>query len=406
MPEKPVIYQGGQAGNDLYAGQSFPGYFPDPFAAFPFVSAGDTSQFAGVDPVIDTVANPHGGVQTEYKTASGATPLQITDAVKGQILNLMTNIMPVQDLHGYANPWPAGGGVNKYDAASIIIGYLDSSGAFVNNGSWCISDYIYITGDITITGFVNDGYSPYSCWYDSSKQFISSFKLGTNNLKTVTPPAGAEYVRISVPYIFREDVQVEYGTVATSWSPYSNICPITGWTGCSVYISPTTNPADATVYPCAWQDEAGTVYGGRIDVATGWMEVTHKTFSVSSWSGQWGAVDNGFAVFRSLPDGIRFPGMLSDQFVYSGLGYTSMPAWTFGGGNGVSSTVTFIIGSATTYAEAQQWFVDNGPITVYYQLDTPQYYQVPAVNIFTLDGTNHIWTNCGDTVNVGYAAVK
>ena len=62
------------------------------------------------------------------KTNLGAFP---TDTAEGSIASfpdgaddiplksLVVNIDPVQDLHGYDSPWPAGGGVNKIDVSAL-----------------------------------------------------------------------------------------------------------------------------------------------------------------------------------------------------------------------------------------------------------------------------------------------
>lgn len=396
MPEKPVIYQGGQAGNDLYAGQSFPGYFPDPFAAFPFVSAGDTSQFAGVDPVIDTVANPHGGVQTEYKTVSGATPLQITDAVKNQIYNLMTNIKPVQDLHGYDSPWPAGGGKNLYNVDNKTV---SAANTILEMDVAQNTDYTFSV-DITQTAL-------YVAYYDNGTWTTLTTKYTTTfitfNSGVYTKIRLTTYSGINeLPTKF----QLELGTIATSWEPYANICPITGWTGCNVYISPTTNPADATVYPCAWQDEAGTVYGGRIDVATGWMEVTYIGLQLTINRAYW---SNSTFTTISYPSDAASDvrgSTISSHFSrhiggWAGLAVGQFQA--FGGIIGANIPDVYDPATMRAYITAQE--AAGTPIWYVIHVE-PRYYQVPAVNMFTLDGTNHIWTNCGDNVSVTYAAVK
>ena len=45
------------------------------------------------------------------KTVKGSI-VSISDALAAPLRSLLVNIDPVQDLHGYDNPWPAGGGSN------------------------------------------------------------------------------------------------------------------------------------------------------------------------------------------------------------------------------------------------------------------------------------------------------
>lgn len=415
MPEKPRIDQGGQAGNDLYAGGAILNYFPDPWAATPFVSAGDTGLFAGFDPVVDKVSTPNfGGVVPEYKTASGAAPLHIADAVKGQIYSLLTNILPQQDLHGYASPWPAGGGKNKFDSSlfntdtSTTIVYTTYD---VGNGTYTMSspDYPIVANTANvffIAGSVTSGAS-------SDINGVTS-----SNSRTITVSDGHYTVAYrtrstSNPNRVEEyNWQIESGSSATTWTPYANICPIGGWTGCNVYISPTTTPADATVYPCVWQDEAGTVYGGRIDIASGWMEVTHitKTFDGTEayFPSYWGSMYvvqlnnehyNG-ALKCSIADPVNTLAGPRDGKCYAEY-------------NALNNRTSVGFGFAFAYATPADFaavvadlYSAGTPVQVTLSLGSPQYYQVPAVNIFTLDGNNYIWTDCGNEITASYVAAK
>ena len=58
-----------------------------------------------------------------------------------------------------------------------------------------------------------------------------------------------------------------------------NVRPISGWTGMTVN-------ANGTEIPISWESEAGTVYGGTLDVLTGRLTVTHKVIDLGSltWS--------------------------------------------------------------------------------------------------------------------------
>ena len=159
----------------------------------------------------------------------------ITDGADDLPVESMTvQIEPVQDLHGQSSPYPAGGGKNKFDKTAITdYYYFDEDGNPVSNSSWSVSDYISLSGTVTISGYGDSGSAPRSCWYDENKAFISSFQLPGNSF-TVAVPNGAVYARFSVRHNNLNTVQVELGSSATSYAPFSNICPISGWTGCKV----------------------------------------------------------------------------------------------------------------------------------------------------------------------------
>lgn len=123
------------------------------------------------------------------------------------------------------------------------------------------------------------------------------------------------------------DIQLEVGLSATTYEPY---------------ITPTT-------YTLSWQNEAGTVYGGSLNVTTGVMTVTHGY--IASYNGE------------------TLPGeWISDRDVYA-------PGTT-----------------PTNGAE------------VVYELATPQTYQLTPQQLFnTLYGVNNVWSDTGDST-VTYTA--
>ena len=53
-----------------------------------------------------------------------------------------------------------------------------------------------------------------------------------------------------------------------TFAPYANVCPITGWTECNIYVSPTEDPDDPNkvTYEVKFPNEEGTVYGGTVTI--------------------------------------------------------------------------------------------------------------------------------------------
>ena len=62
--------------------------------------------------------------QPVEKTVRGAI-VHITDALAEPARKLTAYIEPLQDLHGYDAPWPAGGGKNLFDKdhPNVVDGY-------------------------------------------------------------------------------------------------------------------------------------------------------------------------------------------------------------------------------------------------------------------------------------------
>lgn len=164
----------------------------------------------------------------------------VTDMV-APIESLVINFSPIQDLHGYDNPWPAGGGKNLCDPSTIIVGFWDGTGTYSADANYKTSALIPVEPSTNYTGtfFKADKTEVnklvYTEW-DSSENFIRQ----STALDSFVTTANTAYVRVrnynaqsslitSNNFLY----QFEKGS-ATSYAPYSNICPISGWTGANV----------------------------------------------------------------------------------------------------------------------------------------------------------------------------
>ena len=172
----------------------------------------------------------------------------VTDAVE-DAAGVKVKIEPVQDLHGYDHPWPAGGGKNLFDPSTI------------RDTSTTVQNSIVVSGnEITMT-WINGSIVGRSDQVIPAGTYTISV-VGTNAEKTLVQAVGAQSgsVLYSIPFFYNlsqtrtlsEDfklyffgdyatpdtavykIQVEAGDTSTAWTPYSNICPITGWDGVKV----------------------------------------------------------------------------------------------------------------------------------------------------------------------------
>ena len=142
--------------------------------------------------------------------------------------SMKVTMSPVQDLHGYDNPWPAGGGKNLADFEN---GYsLDSNG-----------DVIAFNGRIaTVTPVQIDSnksyryVSSYNCVYavfngDTLVRRVSGVESGTilntsDGDKLYLSSYGSTVVTVDSAH----SMVLLSTEPTTPYSPYSNICPITG----------------------------------------------------------------------------------------------------------------------------------------------------------------------------------
>ena len=208
-------------------------------------------------------------------TLSGAI-VTAEDATARNFINLVTDIDPVQDLHGYDSPWPAGGGKNLLDVTSMtqaktnngITATPNGDGTFALSGTaesadiniWLLGNY-----DSQVTLFTLPAGT-----YTVSNVRLFNYHSG---LGTVVPING------SAQYTFSEDQpitavrvgqavigtnytgttlkpQIEKGSSPTSYSPYSNVCPISG------HSTATVTRTGINIWDEEWEN-------GTIDVNTG-----------------------------------------------------------------------------------------------------------------------------------------
>lgn len=159
--------------------------------------------------------------------------------------SLKVALEPIQDLNGYDHPWAGGSGANKYDNSIAV----DNS-RFTATGTGAVnglsrSDYIEITPNESyyFMGVTpnNSGYSGVF-WYDENKAFVRADGASGTTPSTpinlaVTAPSTAKYVGINMFTTNKDNGAVNYPSTVTEWTPYSNICPISGHTEVDAYVT-------------------------------------------------------------------------------------------------------------------------------------------------------------------------
>lgn len=152
----------------------------------------------------------------------------------------------------------------------------------------------------------------------------------------------------------------------------SNICPIGGWTSCSIKRTngkETTDPGYiGNTYIIDWDDEAGTVYGGTLNANTGVLTVTDA--NIESYAGE------------TLPST-----WISDRDVYE-EGTTPT----------VGAQVIYKLAEAVTYQldpvviktllGRNDIFASTGDISVQYRADTKLYISKKLIELQALTTNN------------------
>ena len=452
-------------------------------------------------------------------TASGAIASFSDGADAMPIKALTVSIEPQQDLHGQANPYPAGGGKNLVSDETVSASTLGCSSVFAN-GMMTITGTATANGGRTVlkTGFFHlDAGTYYFKKFNASGSPAPDayIQVGNTSITSNTGQFSLEEAKDNVNIGFNVINGITYNysvklliskTDDTEWTPYSNICPISGWTGCEVnrtgknllptqiitkngstYLVGDENtwfPFKAGTYtasnagtasymywrkkgtsdnnvihngstrsgtfilaedceirfwfytidaspsftdiqielgttaspyeeftgetiPISWQTEAGTVYGGTLELTTGVLTVDRKSFDMgtATWSMQ-------------ASTGTNNPRFVTTAIASDARG-NSQPQ-----GN-ISSILTedgdpiysrerdncFIVASnGNIYAECTQYqdaasfkSAMNGQTIVYY-LATPITVQLDPVTVSTLLGENNIWHDANGDVSVDYCA--
>ena len=186
------------------------------------------------------------------ETASG-NPIHITDAAAYPAESVVTTLEPVQDLHGYDKPWPAGGGKNllpplpnyTYEVSGVTIKIQNSEVAL----SGTATNTVLYDVPLSVPFVAEEGEYLHLCnsTINNSVSFsfggrgVNAFSKSTNTLEAIGPVATENigitctYLRIYVANGANADITVKPMIVKSStaipYEPYSNICPISGHTG-------------------------------------------------------------------------------------------------------------------------------------------------------------------------------
>lgn len=181
-----------------------------------------------------------------------------------------------------------------------------------------------------------------------------------------------------------------------------NIRPITGYTGANVYQSgaDTSNP---TTIPITFPTEAGTVYGGTLDVTTGVLTVKWATAKVMSFTrtNNYNFYRNtGSFAYRPLSRLYYTEQILCDRRPTITNPGTSIPA----DGCYVNADRAIVVRTSEPYATAAEMVTAmGGELNFCYRIDSFTI-QLEPNTISMLLGENNIWCDNSDSIELQYYA--
>ena len=177
-----------------------------------------------------------------------------------------------------------------------------------------------------------------------------------------------------------------------------NVRSITGWTGCNLSVND-------TAYPISWQSEAGTVYGGTLDILTGVLTVTHGFAEFDGSSDEaWGNPSAGRCSIE-ISDAIH-DGPAARKECLCNIGIYSSGASTVGVCFMYTSSGKFFYyapAEALTSKSVFMTWLSTHHLQVVYSLNNPLTYQLTPNQVSTLLGKNLITADAG-TISMQYYA--
>lgn len=281
-----------------------------------------------------------------YNTVSGPI-VSISNAKAGKAKSVIADINPVQSGTGDPSPTnirPITGftGLDLYRTGKNMLPKTPYQSQTVNGTTFTVNS----DGSVTVSGTPSTqtrvNLASGSFWTAKQVEIFSSGTMptgarffctrvrnGTTSYPTISPTATAQVgdtysnllLEVNTTFngtAFTVYPMVEKGSTATTYEPYTG-----------------------TTYPITWQTEAGTVYGGTVDLTTGKLTVTDA--EIASYNGE------------TLPST-----WISDRDVYA-----------------VGTTPT--IGAQ-----------------VVYKLATPLEYDLTPTAVTMLEGNNNLWADTGD----------
>lgn len=215
------------------------------------------------------------GGSLKVRTASGRIATFETN-IADVLRSVKCEINAKQDLHGYDHPWSAGSGKNKLDESTVYSVLEDSGEYHVKQGGtqvYNIKFYIpsalvgmELTYSAKFKGVNGANYRVIANVAGTNKNgnLINTADYSLSQV-TFTPTSTADY--ISIDYgtgadsggvgMFK-DCQLEISSTATNYEPYSNICPINGYSSVNI-TRYGVNLWDETWDNCYWNENANGV---------------------------------------------------------------------------------------------------------------------------------------------------
>ena len=206
-----------------------------------------------------------------------------------------------------------------------------------------------------------------------------------------------------------QDCTIEINAVQESGTPTpSSPKAISGFTGANIHVADDETPhVIDNVTPITWQSEAGTVYGGSLDITSGVLTVTWVGIAIDSVTWYY---SSGNAFFycpnATLPNSRKVKGGIICECyaVYpTAIASTSqIPLLPdkqiyYNASNGNINI------KDTDYTDETTFINNVGSHILAFEIETPVTYQLTPTQISAIVGTNNVFTDTNGNTSVVYA---
>lgn len=193
-----------------------------------------------------------GLAQSIYESVESTPIVSFKDGADGQAMKVVNvAIEPMQDLHGYDSPWPAGGGKNLLNNTASTISKdgltftVNNDGSVMVNGTATANTELALTTNAIETPgnyIVNGCPAGNRAWWINFKRTVNGASGWLQDYGAGVTVENATIQNVGI-YVtngtqvnnihFKPMIRLASVSDAT-FAPYSNICPISGWTGAKV----------------------------------------------------------------------------------------------------------------------------------------------------------------------------
>jgi len=179
----------------------------------------------------------------------------------------------------------------------------------------------------------------------------------------------------------------------------TNVRPISGFTEANIVVSPTANVQDGTTYSVSWESQAGTVYGGILDVVSGELVVDKAEVDLGTLT--WNYVSKNSYFYTQ---GLVTVAKVNGQAICSAYRTDSKEISSVTNNKAVfvNRSNTNVVLIDTDYTNANELEASLSGVQFVYELATPLTYQLTPIQVNSLLGINKVWNDTNGETEVKY----